>query len=289
MRHHMKRNQLALLVMGLAPSLFLGCEQRREALGGGALAPVRVTLLVDGANDGDSNGETAVANTPKIEGFGTFRGQVLVTGEVPVLAPLVAQGAPVKDAICAQEAVPNELAVVSPSGGLANVFVFLRKVPNVDVPPPPADEITVDQKGCRFIPHAFICRVGQPIRLLNSDPVAHNVGLSGAVMSFNQTLGANDTTGLQIQYERAERLPVKARCDFHGWMQAFQLPLDHPWGAVTDADGAFEITGVPAGPMEFTIWHEKAGYIERVLKVDVPVDGTAEVALEVAGSKLVAP
>jgi hypothetical protein len=41
-------------------------------------------------------------------------------------------------------------------------------------------------------------------------------------------------------------------------MSAWQLPLDHPYGAVTNENGEFSIQNLPAGKHKFTIWHEAA-------------------------------
>jgi plastocyanin len=263
-----------------------GCTERREALGGGALAPVSVTLLTE-ASSGDEPGAQEQAQTAaKIETFGTFKGKITVSGAAPQLPPLVAQGQPVKDAICSKVAVPNETAVVGPNGGLANVFVFLSKVPNVDVPPAPDSPVVIDQKGCKFVPHTSIIRVGQPLKMVNTDSVAHNVKLTGTAMSFNSTIPGGDTTGVTTKYNRAERGPIPMGCDFHGWMQAYQLAVDHPWAALTKEDGTFEIQGVPAGKMEFVVWHEKLGNIERKLIVDIPANGTVEKTWEVSGASL---
>ena len=60
-------------------------------------------------------------------------------------------------------------------------------------------------------------------------------------------------------------------CDFHSWMKAYHLPLDHPFGAVTDENGNFEIADLPVGDHEFVVWHESAQgqLVERKLKVAV--------------------
>jgi hypothetical protein len=46
-------------------------------------------------------------------------------------------------------------------------------------------------------------------------------------------------------------------------MNAWQLPLDHPFAAVTDADGRFEISGLPPGKYTFSVWHETPGYLSN--------------------------
>lgn len=268
--------------------LWTGCTENRTGIGGGAASPVTVKLLTEASEEDAEEGGQEKAAVAKIESFGTFKGKVTVTGTPPTLAPLVAQGQQVKDAVCAVVPVPNETAIVGAGGGLANVFVFLSKVPNVDVPPPPSDPIVIDQKGCKFVPHASIIRVGQPLKMINTDPVAHNVKLTGVAMSFNSTIPGGDTSGVQTAYERPERFPIPMACDFHGWMQAYQLAVNHPWAALTGEDGTFEITGVPAGKMEFVVWHEKAGRIESKLIVDIPADGVLEKNFEVNAASLAA-
>ncbi|MCA8997405.1 MAG: hypothetical protein KDA80_10465 [Planctomycetaceae bacterium] len=279
------------LVWGLAGAVRLvnsGCEERREGLGGGTRSPVKVKLLTESGIGGTGGGEKVVEEVgEKITTFGTLSGKINVNGMPPNLPPLVAQGQQIKDAVCAQSAVPDESVVVGPGNGLANVFIYLRKIPNVDVPSAPSEEIVVDQVGCKFVPHALIARVGQPLKLVNSDPVAHNVGISGTAISFNQTIPANDKEGLTLVYNRAERTPAMTRCDFHGWMRAWQMAVDHPWAALTGEDGTFTIEGVPAGNMEFVVWHEKAGYIGgSSVKVTILADQTSQLDLQVDASQL---
>ena len=40
---------------------------------------------------------------------------------------------------------------------------------------------------------------------------------------------------------------VPFKCDVHGWMNAYVGVLDHPFFAVTDEDGKFELKGLPPG------------------------------------------
>lgn len=282
----MKRSLVGLSAFCLL--LAASCKENRTGLGGGAASHVKVKLLTEAAEEESDNAAGAESAGAKIESFGTFKGKVTVTGTPPTLVPLVAKGQQVKDAICAVAPVPNESVIVGSGNGLANVYVFLSKLPNVDVPPPPTDPIVIDQKGCKFVPHGSIIRVGQPLKMINTDPVAHNVKLTGVAMSFNSTIPAGDSTGVQTKYERPERFPIPMACDFHGWMQAYQLAVNHPWAAMTNPDGTFEITGVPAGKMEFVVWHEKAGRIEGKLIVDVPADGVVEKNFEVNAAALAA-
>jgi len=216
----------------------------------------------------------------------SFSGRVTVSGEVPKLPALLKEGAPTKDAICAKETIPNESILTSEDSGLANVFVYLKKAPKGDLPEPSESLPVLDQMGCRFTPYAQIIHVKNPLRLKNSDPVAHNVRINGFVSSFNQTFPSNDQTGAEFTFKGAEKLPAGVKCDFHGWMAAWVLPLDHPFGAVTDENGHFEITNLPDGEHEFTIWHERVGYIERKFKVKIDSTSVVENNFTVSGSDL---
>jgi hypothetical protein len=175
--------------------------------------------------------------------FAAFKGRVKVDGSVPSLPPLKPAGDPsVQDKICVAKAIPDESVIVSADGGLANVFVFAKKLPaGVKAPPPPTEPAVLDQQGCRFVPQAMVFRAGQPLLMKNSDPVSHNVRTSAIAMSINQIVSPNNTTGIPVTYKKAERMPVQTKCDIHAWMLAYHFPLDHPYAAVTDADGKFEI------------------------------------------------
>jgi hypothetical protein len=59
----------------------------------------------------------------------------------------------------------------------------------------------------------------------------------------------------------AERRPIVVACDIHNWMKAYIMVFDHPFFAVTGADGSFEIKGVPAGDQNLVIWQETVGYV----------------------------
>jgi hypothetical protein len=63
----------------------------------------------------------------------------------------------------------------------------------------------------------------------------------------------------------------------------YHLVLDHPWGAVTDADGKFELPQLPAGKYDLKVWHEMAGYLAR--RIEVEVDGDTELSLKFAPTK----
>lgn len=202
---------------------------------------------------------------------GTLRGRVILDGPFTTLAPLYKKGAAPKDtSICGADEIPDERILVNHSNGLANVFVYLEKAPPGTTPPPLTGPLILDQSGCIFQPRALVVRTDQVIRVFNSDPIAHNVHnypIKSAVT--NMVIAPNDNTGIALKYGVPEKEPIAVGCDIHPWMQAYHLPLNHSFAAVTDADGAFEIADLPAGTHKFKVWHEAGKMLERALEVAI--------------------
>lgn len=271
---HPSKQTLLLATTGFAfiACAVVGCD---TALTSGASSPVTVTYKIDKDSDGanDSGGGNSDGGQ-KVTGFGSLTGRVVLTGDAPSLAVLIKKGAAgvPNPAVCAAVDLPNEKLVVSDDGGVRNVFVYLQKVPK-GIPKPTASEEpkVFDQKFCRFEPHAMVIQSKQPMFIKNSDPIAHNTHtLPNRNRTFNQTIPA---AGLTTTYAKSESEPIRVICDIHSWMFAYHLPLDHPFAAVTDANGNFEIKDLPAGKHQFRVWHEgvggKGGFIERKLSVTI--------------------
>ncbi|MEQ9406344.1 MAG: hypothetical protein RIK87_01405 [Fuerstiella sp.] len=197
---------------------------------------------------------------------GRFAGTVVLDGAAPALMPLVKAGSEgVKDAeVCAATDVPNESLVVGEGNGIANVFVYLRRAPKGFKSEPPSDPVVLDQKGCVFLPHVALIHAGQKVVVKSSDAVQHNVHTFPARnQGTNLLIKPNDQTGVELIYDRAETDPLQVKCDIHAWMSSYHLVLDHPFMAITDAEGKFSVEGLPAGDYEFRVWHERAGLLEK--------------------------
>jgi hypothetical protein len=227
----------------------------------------------------DAGAEYDPASTRQI------RGTVRVHGDLPPRPPLVPVGGNAPDTKHLTDPIPDESVIVGPDGGLANCIVFLDKLPAGLSPPPVPDEPAVFQvQGLQIRPHAMVVRTGQAVQVANLDPVAVNVHDAPFTNpATNQLLKPHE--GYQHSYDRAERLPVQIMDDIHSWMSAYVFPLNHPWAAVTDEHGRFELPELPPGEYTFKVWHEKAGYIDRQLNVTVTADGAQELKLTVDSSK----
>ncbi len=206
----------------------------------------------------------------------------MLTGELPTVAPLVTKGdKTVKDAVCNAQDVPDDSLHVDPeTRGIANVFVFLRRKPKV-IHPDLVDshelEVVFDQKACRFAPHAMIVRTDQMVLVKSDDSTNHNTHTHPTFNTpENFLIQANNRDGLPLTFRLPEPNPVKVTCDLHPWMQAYWLVIDHPYAAVTNAKGEFTIDHLPTGEHKFRVWHERAGWISKSLKVEITAGQTLE-------------
>lgn len=207
--------------------------------------------------------------------WGSIEGQFIAAEDVENPPPLLKAAGPT----CRIPFVPDDSLVIHPENrGLANVIVYLPKAPHEvhpDLAQAPQEKLTFSTQNCRFLPHVLAVRTGQPVNCTNPDKTAYGVHISpvkSAAMVIHPKAG--DPVGQDVKIEVAETLPVKVTCDVHPWMSAFWVVTDHPYVAVTDADGKFKIANLPAGEHSFRVWHERQGYLNRAYKVKVEAGKT---------------
>ena len=98
--------------------------------------------------------------------------------------------------VCGKHDLEDEGLVVGPSGGIANVVVWLRS--KVKVSPKfdatKADKVILDNKNCHFVPHVVGLRTGQTLVIKNDDPVAHNTKIDGLNNQMNPLIPASATS-----------------------------------------------------------------------------------------------
>jgi hypothetical protein len=212
---------------------------------------------------------------------GTLAGVIRFKGTPPARKPLHKRGDPsVNDLVCRKHEIPDERLIVDPkTRGIANVVVYLERRPKGYKAAVPKTPAVLAIEDCRYTPHVMVLRVGQMFRINNAGDTVHNVHslpLSPQNTTYNVTVAAGKGS-LEMRFMESERLPLKVKDDIHPWMLAWQLPLDHPFAAVTGSDGKFEIKGLPPGKHGFVVWHEKAGYLERALEVEIKAKTTTRV------------
>ncbi len=163
----------------------------------------------------------------------------------------------------------SEAVLVGENGGLKNVVVYVEDAPEGDYPIP-TETAVLDQIGCMYVPRIVTMRAGQAIEVRNSDPLLHNVR-SFAKRNRPFNMGQPEGSPAREKVFEKPETAVKLKCDVHPWMTGHVFAFEHPFHAVTDENGAFSISGLPAGTYTVIAWHEK--YDEQEFEVEV-TDGT---------------
>jgi plastocyanin len=250
-----------------AAALLLACgggnqnqQQNSVPASSGAAAPAATTPAVDPA--------TAA----------TVTGKVKFEGTAPAPQPIKLSS----DPYCqkADPGLTTENEIVGKDGSVENVFVYVKDGLGNRTFTAPSQPVVMDQKGCHYAPHVLGIQVGQPLQIVNSDDTLHNVhGLPKDNKEFNQ---GQPIQGMKMTHTfSTKEVMIPFKCDVHGWMNAWIGVLDHPYYAVTTADGSFSLKGLPPGTYTIEAWHEKFG--TQTQTVTVAATETKDVAFTFKG------
>ena len=216
----------------------------------------------------------AFQNAIKSGQVGTISGRALFKGEPP---PPKELRVTLNKKTCGHT-YQSESLLVSEKRGIQNVVVSLLRIPKGLPRKTGAKPIQIDQQKCIFIPHVLLVPAGVEFEVLNSDPLLH---------SFH-TIGAHNKELNIIQTKtKRRRLPltfpepdtIEVVCDVHSWMKAWIIVTEHPYYALTDADGQFRLENVPEGTYRIKAWHEELGTLP-VQEVMVTTNQDANVDFE---------
>lgn len=218
-----------------------------------------------GANGASANAATSAtaANSTPLSTLevgdvppGLLRGTVNFEGPVPANRKLTNLPLP-----CAQvhgsEVFTSEVLVQN--GHLQNVLLRIVKGhEKLARPPAPATPVELNQVGCMYVPRLIAAQTNQEVVFINSDSVFHNVkSFTKANPEFNLAM---PTKGQRISKRFAQpEVFLQTKCSVHPWMGAYIAVVDHPYFAITDANGTFEIRNLPPGTYTVELWHEVFG------------------------------
>jgi plastocyanin len=186
---------------------------------------------------------------------GGARGHVRVTGAVPPNDVIRMNADPMCSKATDAARVTNDAVMAASDGSLANVLVEL--VGGFSDTPVPTEPVSIDQRGCLYLPRVVGVRAGQALQVRNSDDGLHNVhGQATDRDSFNVS---QPMRGMVNTFRPRDTGILRLKCDVHTWMVAFVAVVNHPYFAVTGADGAFDIRDIPEGTYDVRAWHEQLG------------------------------
>ena len=216
----------------------------------------------------------AFQNAIKSGQVGTISGRALFKGEPP---PPKELRVTLNKKTCGHT-YQSESLLVSEKGGIQNVVVSLLRIPK-GLPMETGDKpIQMDQQKCVFIPHVLLVPAGAEFEVLNSDPLLHNfhtIGKHNKEINIMQT--KTKRRRLPLMFPEPDTIEVV--CDVHSWMKAWIIVTDHPYYALTNADGQFRLENAPEGSYRIKAWHEELGTLP-VQKVVVTTNQDAKVDFE---------
>jgi hypothetical protein len=225
--------------------------------------------------------------------WGTVKGRIVWdNAKLPPQEEIKAVNQNADKAACLKDGpILSEEWVVNPKNkGIQWTFVWLvDQDPKKPLPIHPklkelaVPEIVMDQPCCKFIPHATALREGQVLVAKNSAAIAHNFKWTGNQLNANAGGNVQLPGGGEFKIKGlvADRLPVQIECNIHPWMKGWVRVFNHPYYAVTDKDGNFEIKDAPAGKYRMVMWHGSAGFNNGAagrtgepieIKADAPTD-----------------
>ncbi len=208
---------------------------------------------------------------PAAPAWGTVEGVLGVEGAVPARPALPTSGAALQ--VCGPS-VPDRALEVGEGGALAHAVVAVQKGAQLPAAPVAATPPVLDQRQCLYTPAVLAARAGQPLTVLNSDPLVHTVRAGTASEKvFSLAMPVQGMRQERVLPAQPGVLPV--RCDIHPWMRAVVRTFDHGHFTTTDAGGRFQLK-LPAGEHTLVLWHPLLP--ERTERVQVRAGQTVRLA-----------
>ncbi len=208
------------------------------------------------------------------------KGTVSYSGEVP---------APIAIKITKDEETcgtgDREIPAISTTaeGRLRDVVVFVDGEIE-GAPPGEAVAYELIQEGCRFQPNVSYVPKNETLKIVNADPVAHNIHTYEKIGRAKRDL----FNFSQPEQGHVREVAVKPRrgnvvelaCDIHDFMSGWIFVPENPF-AVVAAEGSFELAGIPAGTRTLKVFHPTLGFLEQ--EVELAAGKTAEVSFVFEG------
>lgn len=201
-----------------------------------------------------------------VKNGGTISGTIRWAGPAPHLTPVAINKDP---QICdpnSKKTRDLERLIIGPQGGVANTVVFLKDITRGKAMDLPEQRRFLDQRSCRYEPHILLVPANSDLQMKSSDATLHTIHMDGAA-TYNLPF---PFTNQMVARKMPTAGLVSLRCNGgHTWMNAEMFVVSHPYYAVTDESGKFELSDVPSGEYEIVAWHEGWNVMRQEAMYDV--------------------
>jgi plastocyanin len=204
--------------------------------------------------------------------------RLLVSGAVLVALPVISSAqaviegrvtlpkAPAAPVMNKRYGIVTEGGILSTNPPLAVVYL------EGSFPKPPAPPtVQMAQKDLAFVPMLLAVQAGTKVEFPNFDDTYHNIFSYSPAKRFDLGRYRRDEQPVPTQQFDAPGLVV-LRCDIHEHMRGLILVLDTSYFVLTDTDGRYRLSGLPAGRHTLKVWLDSKTTLER--PVDLPAGAT---------------
>jgi hypothetical protein len=143
--------------------------------------------------------------------------------------------------------------------------------------------VTVSSEDCQIDPRVQATIASSTVNVFNDDKLLHTLvflrpGTSDTLLKlpfFN--------VGQVVPTEKLAKMSgiIEVRCLQHPWTHGYIAVFDHPYFAVTEQDGSYNIDSLPPGRYRMMVWHEgMAQPVERKVKVEEGRVALVDVSLD---------
>jgi plastocyanin len=227
--------------------------------------------LVAGCGGGHSGTSDAVAHKPAptktldAATTGSISGHVTLNGTAPTMRAIDMSAEP---SCASQHSTPLIPPMVSADdkGNLANVVVYVKSGVEDYGFRAPSQTVALTQKGCMYEPHVVAVMAGQKLDVSNNDQAIHNVFLMSQVNQPSNRSAEPGSPPIEEVLTTPE-LAIPVKCNVHPWMKGYVFVFDHPYYAITKADGTFTLPNLPPGTYTIAAWQEMYGTTEQTVTI----------------------
>jgi hypothetical protein len=263
-----RRGALALLVV-LAS---VGCNDDAGDPDQPKRAKNRVRDSSGGSLDLGSDGYTVVPVTNP----GAVVGTVKLDGALPaardtILAAFKESGCPASGA----------KRIAAGNVGLSNAVVWIADIESGKALPVER-RFDLSSQNCDLVPPVHGAVTGSTFNVFNDDRMLHRLVFLRFGTTDTLTVISFFNSGSVVPSQRLAKSAglVDVRCAQHPWTHAHIAVFDHPYFAVTKADGSFRIDSMPAGSYRMMVWHPGAAKpVERTVSVTAGGEAKVEVGI----------